>query len=323
MDLKVFTAPELNAVLRALRNVAVANDRFTDAERALIEGVAHIHDLEIDASALAPITLDEVARAVVDPHRRKRAVQLAIVTALVEGTPSDATAAAVKAMGAALDISDEGLTVLYEVAHGHAMLARFDSFRRFTRFIRNTKGFPGVLSFALPMLGLGKGDPALAARYRALAACAPGTLGRAFFDHLTDNEFKLPGELGGIPLPFHDLGHVLAGYGTDPAGEIQQAAFQAGFARHDGFTFLLFGILQFHIGLRITPVAQGYRGLFDVPAVLTALHRGAACKVDLTELDVFAYQDRPLDEVRAELGIPPLPRAPAPELPSAERRACA
>src|SRR5262245_8265225 len=43
MDLKVFTHEELETVLRALRNVARANDRFTDSERALVEGVARIH----------------------------------------------------------------------------------------------------------------------------------------------------------------------------------------------------------------------------------------------------------------------------------------
>ncbi|HEX5655971.1 MAG TPA: hypothetical protein VFX59_02200 [Polyangiales bacterium] len=110
-----------------------------------------------------------------------------------------------------------------------------------------------------------------------------------------------------MPLPFHDLGHVLAGYGTDPQSEIQQAAFQAGFARNDGFTFLLFGIMQFHLGLQVTPVADGHHGLFDVPRVLEALGRGAACKVDVTQgYDLFANQDRALDDVRAELGIPPL-----------------
>lgn len=92
------------------------------------------------------------------------------------------------------------------------------------------------------------------------------------------------------PAACRYLGHVLAGYGTDPQGEIQQAAFQAGFVRDNGFMFLLFGILQFHVGMRITPIAKSYEGLFDVPRVLEALRRGAACKV----------------EVRAELGVPPL-----------------
>jgi hypothetical protein len=162
---------------------------------------------------------------------------------------------------------------------------------------------------ALPMVGF-SGDSQVAARYRSLGNCSPGTLGRAVFDFFAENGFAMPGEPHGIPVAFHDLGHVLAGYATDPQGEIQQAAFQAGFARRDGFSVLLFGILQFHIGMRITPIAKGYEGLFDVPAVLRALERGAACKIDLTDgYDIFGNKHRPIDEVRAELGIPPLTAA--------------
>lgn len=309
MDLKIFPRHELVAVLGALRNVAVENGRFTDAERALIEGIAGIHEQELAADELDPVSFDDVARVVVDPHRRKRAVQIAIVTALVEGTPSPETERAVQRFADALGFDEQGLAVLREVAHGHSLSARFDMVRRVGRFIRNAPGFPGVFRMAIPMLGLG-GDYELAARYRALESCPRGSLGRAFYDHFIDNEFAFPGEPSGIPMVFHDLGHVLAGYSTDPQGEIQQAAFQAGFARRDGFAFLLFGILQFHIGLRITPVAQGYHGLFEVPLVLTALRRGAACTVDLSEdYDLFADKDRPLEEVRARLRIPPLATA--------------
>ena len=309
MDLKVFSSHELDAVLRALRHVALENNRFTDGERALIEGVARVHDVVIDADRLAPITLDEVALAVVEPHRRKRAVQLAIVMALVEGPPSPTTKNAVRALASAFAIDEGGLAVLHEVTHGRAMLARVDMLRRVGRFMRNAKDFPGILGMALPVLGIGGANEQLSSRYRSLEQCAPGTLGRAIYDHFDGNHFKFPGEVGGIPMVFHDLGHVLSGYATDPEGEIQQAAFQAGFARRDGFSFLLFGILQFHVGLRITPVAKGYHGLFDVPLVLEALRRGAACKVDLSEdYDVFANKDRPLEEVRRELGIPPLAR---------------
>ncbi len=304
MDLKVFPPDELVVVLRALRNVSCANGRFTDAERALVEGVAHIHGLDIAADALQPIAPAEVARVVADPHRRKRAVQLAIVAALVEGPPSAETEVAVRALAEALGLDEAGVAVLYEVTHGRALQARFDMFRRVSRFIRRRPHSPGAAKMAVSILGLAGTDRPLAARYHALPGCAPGTLGRAVHDHFVANRFKFPGERGGIPMVFHDLGHVLSGYGTDPKGEIQQAAFQAGFARQDGFSFLLFGILQFHIGMRITPVAKGYRGLFDVPLVLTALERGAACKVDLSEgYDVFAAADRPLAEVRAELGI--------------------
>lgn len=312
MELKTFAPHELDAVVRGLRNIALANDRFTDAERALLEGVARIHEMDLAIDALEPISFEELARVVVDPHRRKRVVQLAIVTALVEGPPSRVAEERVRELARALEIDEGGLAVLHELTHGHGMLARMDMLRRFSRFMRGAKGYPGFFKFFLPTVGLGGGDPALAARYRALGKCARGTLGRAFHDHFVDNGFKLPGEPGGLPLVFHDLGHVLSGYATDPPGEIQQAAFQAGFARRDGFAFLLFGILQFHVGLRITPIAKGYRGFFDVPSLLTALHRGACCTVDLSEgFDIFAHQHRPLDEVRAELGIPPMVAAAA------------
>jgi hypothetical protein len=307
MDLRIFSDNELDVVLRALRHVALANDRFTEAERALVEGVARVHEVTLSADSLEPIAFEDVAHVVTDPHRRKRAVQLAIVMALVEGDPPPSTERQVHELASELGIDEAGLEVLYEVAHGHLITARIDMVRRFSRFIRNADGFPGVLGMALPMLGIGGGDKRTAARYHSLGACAEGTFGRAVFDHFINNRFKFPGEPGGIPLVFHDVGHVLSGYSTDPQGEIQQAAFQAGFARRDGFTFLLFGILQFHIGMRITPVAKGYKGLFDVPRVLTALERGAACKVDFSEgYDVFKVKDRPLEVVRRELGIPPL-----------------
>jgi hypothetical protein len=309
MDLRVFTQNELIVVLRALRRVALVNDRFTDAERALLEGVAQVHGVLIDADALEPISFEEVAAVVVAPHRRKRAVQLAMVMSLVEGVPSPGTTTVVREFAAALSIDEAGLEVLYQLSYGQAFRARLDMIRRASRFIRNADGFPGIFKMTLPFLGI-SGDLELAARYRALESCPPGSIGRAVYDHFVDNGFKFPGEPGGIAMIFHDLGHVLSGYGTDPESEIQQAAFQAGFARQDGFTFLLFGILQFHVGLRITPVAKGYKGLFDVPRVIAALERGASCKVDVSQgYDLFANKNRPLEEVRRELGIPPLDAA--------------
>ena len=310
MDIRIFSAAELPCVLRALRNIALSDHEFSDGERALIQGIARIHDHDLDLDALEPVAFDEVARVLVDPQRRKRAVQLAIVMSLVEGTPSRRAQQRVSDFARALGIEEHGLSVLSEMSHGHALLARFDMLRRFSGFIRRAEGFPGFWKVAPAMLGIGGGDPSMAARYQGLESCAPGTLGRAVYDHFRTNDFKFPGELGGMPLMFHDIGHVFAGYGTDPQSEIQQAAFQAGFARRDGFTFLLFGIMQFHLGLKVTPVAEGHRGLFDVPLVIQALARGAACKVDFTQgYDLFADQHRPLEEVRAELGIPPLEQA--------------
>ncbi len=58
--------------------------------------------------------------------------------------------------------------------------------------------------------------------------------------------------------------------------------------------------------MRITPAAKGYQGLFDVPAVLIALQRGAACKVDFSDgYDVFRDKDRPLVELRRAYDVSP------------------
>jgi hypothetical protein len=307
MDLKIFPQDELKVVLRALRAIAVDNASFTEAEHDFVRSIGRMHGVEVDPDALLPITFEEVARVVVDPHQRKRVVQLAIVMALVEGDPGDSTTTAVRELAAALEIPELGLRVLYDLSHGHTMLARFEMMRRMRGFTKNLRDFPGFGKLALSLAGFGGEDPELAARYHALEACTPGTFGRAIFDHFRNNGFAFPGEKNGVgAMVFHDIGHVLSGYGVEPQDEIQQAAFQAGFSRNDGFLFLLFGVLQFHLGVRITPVAKGYRGLFDVKAVLRALERGAACRVDLGDgFDHFAYADLPLEVVRGELGVPP------------------
>jgi hypothetical protein len=108
-------------------------------------------------------------------------------------------------------------------------------------------------------------------------------------------------------MAFHDWGHVLAGYDTRPESEIQQGAFQGGFVREDGFAFLMFVVMQFHLGLKVTPVTDGFTGLFDAQKVLRAAQRGAACKVDLSDhWDAFAVADAPLEQIRADYGVPAL-----------------
>ncbi len=308
MELTVFQPHELPLVLRALRQVALANEIFTPAEAELIEGVALLHGHSVVAGELLPIEYEDLASVVTDPHRRKRAVQLAIIMSLVEGEPDERGVAAVKSMAAALEVPEDGLTVLSKVAHGHALFARIDIVRRMRGFLQRS-GAPGMFEVAAKtLLGLNE-DAKLAERYVALGDLPVGSLGRAVFDHYRAHGFALPGEKHGVPeaMMFHDVGHVLSGYGVDPQGEIQQAAFQAGFVRTDGFLFLLFGILQFHSGVKITPIAEAERGFFDVPKVLRAFQRGSACALDISDhFDVFQYAHEPLDSLRKRWGIPPL-----------------
>ncbi len=309
MDLIVFTPNEALVVLRALRAVTTAEGRFSESEAAFIETLGRLHGLTIDAHELEPIELAEVAAGVVDPHRRKRAVQLAIVASMIDGEPDPKVDIALRALANALEVPEAGVRVVHELANQHALLARFDMARRMRRFVSRTEGLIGTLRIALPMLGFPLEDRALVTRFKALEALPAGTLGRALFDHYVENGFAWPGDAGGVPerFLFHDVGHILSGYGVDPQGEIQQAAFQAGFLRHDGFFFLMFGIMQFHLGMKLTPVAAPETGYFDTERVLLAAARGAQCKVDLSDgFDPFAHAHEQIADLRERFGIPPL-----------------
>ena len=61
--------------------------------------------------------------------------------------------------------------------------------------------------------------------------------------------------------------------------------------------------MQFHLGIKVTPVAPSAAGLFDIPRVMHAVARGAACR-DLSHgWSLWDDAARPLDELRAAYGI--------------------
>jgi hypothetical protein len=311
MDLAVMRENEIPIALRALRGVVASNGVVTPAEKRFIEVIAELHGTTVQVDALEPIDLVEIARGITEPHQRKRVVQLAVIAAMVEGDPTSAEAAAVDRLAQGLDVDDASLRVLEKVVSHHRLLVRFDLTRRLmgnmAQQAYEDEGIKGVRKM-MAIFGGGE-DPELAWKYKSLGLLPEGTLGRAFWEHCTRRRFGFPGEKGGFPerLVFHDFGHVLAGYDTDPEGEIQQGAFQAGFVRQDGFAFLLFVVIQFHLGIKVTPVAEGETGLFDVAKVLRAAQRGSACTVDLSDhWNPFDVSHLPLEQVRTQYGIPPL-----------------
>jgi tellurite resistance protein len=297
---------------QTLCSYVVASNGITSAERRFIEVIAERHGTTVDVGSLSSIAPGEVAEVITEPHRRKRVVQLATIAAMVEGDVTPAEAAAVRTLAAALEVEEAGLKVLDEIAADHTLLTRFDMMRRimgkYGTQAYKEEGVAGIRKM-LSFFGGGE-DSQVAWKYKQLGLLPEGTLGREFWEHCTKNRFSVPGEKGGIPerMVFHDFGHVLAGYDTRPESEIQQGAFRGGFVREDGFAFLMFAIIQFHLGVKVTPVTDGVTGLFDVPKVLLAAQRGASCKVDLSDhWDPFAVADAPLEQIRAEYGILALP----------------
>lgn len=312
MDLSVFHANELPYALRALRDVMSTSGELSPRQRRFLEVIAELHAQPTEVAALEQLDAEAITSAIQSPHARKRAVQLALIAAMVEeGGVTDDAARAVRGLARALDVDEAGLRVIHDVAANHRLLTRVDMLRRMAGGvggkIYEEEGLAGIGRVARQVAG--HEDPELAWRYKSLGLLPEGTFGRSYWEHCTRRRFAFPGEKGGLPerMVFHDFGHVLSGYDTDAPGEIQQGAFQAGFVRDDGFTFLLFAVIHFHLGIGLTPIAKAETGLFDVEKVMRAAARGAACNVDLSDhWDPFAVASLPLEQVRADYGIPPL-----------------
>lgn len=311
MDIAIFDSQELPLVLRSLVAVVANPEALTPREQQFLEIVAALHQGSRDMAATS-VTPFQVAQAIPQGHHRRRLLQLAIVMAMVDGETTPQQQQALKGLAGALSVHEQGLKVLQEAMSGQQRLAQFDMMRRMMSQIvvpaLHEEGIAGVKKIVASLFFKSGEDPAIAQKYHQLGQLPERTLGYTFWRHYTRNGFPFPGEAGGIPerLVFHDLGHILSGYDTTPQGEIQQGAFQAGFIRKDGFAFLLFVILHFHWNIKITPLADPAQGLFDIPLVIHALQRGAACSVDLSDhWNFWEVMDRPLDAVRDLYHIPP------------------
>ena len=222
----------------------------------------------------------------------------------------------VDAYAAELGISDGMLPVARDCASGALGLALID-------FERNgyTAGWdPGGASYLHAQAELTEpwqqvaDDPALAARWAALAECGDGTLGQAVFRFYRARGFVFPGLAGSAPpyLAQHDWVHVLADFGTTVESELEVFG-MIGRAIPDprGFSLLAMVVGLFETG-RLPKAA----GLFQADAghlskdgmavrLADAMRRGALCGQDLMAVDWFEFADRPVGEVRKNLGIEP------------------
>ena len=314
MELHVPPPDVVHHGLRAMRMIATASGHFDEAERHLLRTAQRVYGTDVDVDTLSPITPEELADAIRDPALRRQLVRGMVVLSLVDGEASPAEVALVDRFAAALDVASPDLAALRHLADANLVRARFDIARRF--FAREkgvemarAKGLGWVARSLAAMSGL-REDAAIASRYRALEHAPAGSLGRGYADFIRDNGFSYPGEKGSPPemVALHDLTHVLSGYGTTPDGELQVLAFHAGCRREekDPFSFLMFGLAEFHLGLAMSPVADASRGHFDPDLFFAALRRGAACTIDPTDgWDPWPLMHEDLAVLRARYGITP------------------
>lgn len=154
-----------------------------------------------------------------------------------------------------------------------------------------------------------------------LAHYAPGTLGNAYYVHMTSNGFQpnfyppieVVDELSYVrlrSLQTHDIWHAVTGYGTDSVGEIGLQAFYLGQTDEDGFAMTLISAGSLYsvlherqiMGTMAKAIGEGY--------VL-----GKAAK-NIYPVNWEEMWDRPLADIKAEMniGTPTAPYFHAPKV---------
>lgn len=310
--LRLPTLDEVTFGARALATLARVDGAMADAEARWITALARALGAEgLEAASLASIDAEELATAVTDPVARERVIQAMILTSLLDERVTDEETALVRTFAEVLGVGEPRVRSLELLAEGSLRRLWLDLARRsfareeFEEALRE-KGVTGLWKIVGPMLGLAK-DPELARRYMDLGLLPADTLGYRYFRFVTDNDLGFPGE-GIVPESgvWHDLTHVLAGYGVDPEGEVSVVSFIAGYRKQDPFFWLFTIALQFHLGIKVSPYSPGMHGNFRPELVLPAFARGAALVRDLSvDWDYAPLLPRPLEEVRRELGVPP------------------
>jgi hypothetical protein len=302
-----------------MKQIATADDgKLGQASRNLLEAAKkHVLHVDTEIDALGPIEPAELAAVLTDPVLQRQFAQGMTVVALTDGKPSVKKLGEVKRFAEALGVSSPEVDVILKLADDHFTLFKLDFLRRshiadMAKQQLAHEGFLGALKGFASFRGVYE-DTALAQRYRGLEQLAEGTLGKEFFNYIKRNGFSFPGEKFGFPEGgiYHDFAHVLSGYLTDAPGEIQVGGFIAGFKTNNPFFVILFIMLTFGAGVNVTPIEQAHvEGILATEGLaerfFEAVQRGMAMTVDISDgWDHWAYLDRPIDEVRALLGVPP------------------
>ncbi len=312
MDLKIPSPEQAYWGLRAMKTVAMADGVLDASERHLMESIQQIFGTTHILEQLAPITPTELARAFPDPQLRKQLVQGLVIMTLIDGRTGPKEAAHVEQFAQALEVDAPEVKNLRHILKGAILQLRLDLVRRFwlrpkVNDVWNKEGLRGLSKFVRGMIGRYENEE-LAARYRELECYPPGSLGRSLWEYWQMNGFALPGQKNGAPeqIVFHDCAHVLSGYGTAPEEEVQVACFSAGFQRREPWIFVFFVLLQFHVGIRMTPITTARTGMFDPLKAMIAIRRGAAMNVDLNDgWDYWPVMGEQVQELRRRYNILP------------------
>jgi hypothetical protein len=297
--------------LRALKTVAMATGTIHENQAKLLHIAIDVLKVETAIEDLEVIDAETLSAQFENQELREALIQRLIIMTTLDGEVTDAEMKVVEEYAAAMDVHDRIVKDMRLLVQGHYRLMAFDLGRRSfmpkqIKRIWNEEGLKGIWKIARVPLGVT--DEEATTRFKALGDLDENTVGYGLYRQFTDNGFPMPGEKAGIPdnMMFHDIGHVIGGYGTDPEGELLVAGFQAGYMGEDGMIMFMMITLLFQLG--IEPLAE-LRGVpatkhaLDIETYSKAFLRGKSLNQNLMQWDPWPHMERPLAEVRAELGL--------------------
>jgi hypothetical protein len=274
---------------------------------------------DLDFESLSPATPSETASALGSQAERDELIQLMSVMEILASPLPPRLEQSVARWMAALHVEERSLVYIRELARGEAAKAIHDFYRLnwIGDIDRRSPNFQALLdrvgdkAYAFTA-GV---DEAEAARWQRLGANPSGSIGRNVWEFYSMRGFLFPGQAGAVnaAVAQHDWLHVLGDYGTTPLGEIEVLSFQTAATRTPGGMLGLVGALAlFESGtmpksliVHDQPIhALSAPGAVDRMA--EAIARGAACRTDLLlDVDFFQHAGKPIDDLRAQFGIPP------------------
>jgi hypothetical protein len=319
---------EVQATANGVASAVAPPDGLTDVQRVLIEALfpamtGHAVSVEQVDTVTAEAFAAVLARR--DLAFRSRGVQLMLLCALVLRPLPPEVIDRVAEFARELTVDDKMIDVAKRFASGSLGLAAFD-FERNGYTADWAPDEASALHTSTELAGaweLSVHDPALAARWAALADLHEGTLGRGVWEMYQARGFSFPGSPGSAPplLAQHDWVHVLADYGTTVECELEVFAFIAR-ANDD---MRAFSLLAMVISLFETGYLRSGAGLFEADLghlsagdgmairLGDAMRRGALChdavtgsdSIDFLMIDWFEVAHLPLDEARARFRVQP------------------
>lgn len=312
------------AIAAAMRRVGAPNeiDASATIDSQLI-AAAWTHLLgrpeALDPERLPDRSNEELAQAIPDAETRELALRFVIAAALVEGHTDPRRLAVVREIAAAWSLTPGHVAQVAATVDGRLNAAIVDMLR----LDRPSFGLPfdrRRVTTASDIYDNGHAEPALAARFRALAARPPRTLGRAFYDHYVANSFRFPGERGALvetTAAPHDAAHILSGYTGSAQGELLVATFIAAMHQDDMSGAILSALTLWHLGFQFGTQVTPALSWLEPEKFFIAWERGRATRLDLFGPEFIFWEniDRTVDELRRSAGISALDRRHAADGP--------